>query len=163
MGCLTLLLLVILNVRGIPCVLPLLETLPLAGHKHRPVPGSSHNISKNDPGVQNAVLVSTYTFNNESNDIFFFRVYAIKVAQIQIVKGIKYVLEVTISRTICRKSMSPPSLDKCPFQPEGALQQMFNCHFEVWAIPWKHWSKVTSFVCHPPSRLLPTGSEVARR
>uniref|UniRef100_A0A3B3S9Q3 Cystatin domain-containing protein n=1 Tax=Paramormyrops kingsleyae TaxID=1676925 RepID=A0A3B3S9Q3_9TELE len=116
-----------------------------------PVPGSSHNISKNDPGVQNAVLVSTYTFNNESNDIFFFRVYAIKVAQIQIVKGIKYVLEVTISRTICRKSMSPPSLDKCPFQPEGALQQMFNCHFEVWAIPWKHWSKVTSFVCHPPS------------
>ncbi|XP_036402224.1 cystatin-F [Megalops cyprinoides] len=125
------------------------ETVTLGSHTARTIPGSAGNVSKNDPGVQKAVLSGTYAFNNKSNDIFLFKSLAIDKAERQVVKGIKYILEVEISRTVCRKTASNPDLSNCHFQPKGKLHQIFHCHFEVWSLPWLKWMNTTFFVCHP--------------
>lgn len=106
-----------------------------------------------------AVLTATYSFNNKSNDAFFFKASAIDKAQrqvrppiyllykssgvkytksnitlpilpylfslSQIVKGIKYILKIEISRTMCKKREANADLAKCDFQPkDDALQQV---------------------------------------
>ncbi|KAJ8359564.1 hypothetical protein SKAU_G00160890 [Synaphobranchus kaupii] len=148
----------------------------------RPIPGSLCNISKNDPGVQRAVLSGTYAFNNQSNDVFLFKaleiddakrqsrlgydddgltssacirspvpastIYFMPQTRCQIVKGIKYILEVQILRTVCRKTDNN-DLNNCHFQPKGKLHQIFHCHFEVWAIPWQKLMDTTFFSCRP--------------
>ncbi|KAM6956625.1 cystatin-F [Aplochiton taeniatus] len=115
---------------------------------NHPVPGAPRNISKNDKGVQKAALAGTFSFNNLSNDAFLFKPLAINEAQRQIVKGIKYILEADISRTVCRKK-THEDLVNCDFQPDGSLHQTFSCHFEVWTIPWLHVTKTTYFNCQP--------------
>ncbi|XP_066553478.1 cystatin-F [Amia ocellicauda] len=115
-------------------------------------PGSTTDVSKNDPGVQKAVKTATYYFNNRSNDIFVFRASSIDDAKKQVVKGVKYILEVEISRTVCRKR-GHPDPDNCDFQPNGILKQTFRCHFEVWSIPWLHQMETTFFSCVPQQRL----------
>ncbi|KAG5831607.1 hypothetical protein ANANG_G00305490 [Anguilla anguilla] len=111
-------------------------------------PGSQCNISKNDPGVQKAVLSGIYTFNNQSNDAFLFKTLQIDDAKKQIVKGVKYILEVQISRTVCRKTDNA-DLKNCHFQSKGKLHQIFRCHFEVWTVPWLKMMKTTFFFCRP--------------
>ncbi|KAI1894490.1 hypothetical protein AGOR_G00116340 [Albula goreensis] len=112
-------------------------------------PGSICNISKTDPGVQKAVLSGIYSFNNQSNDIFLFKPLEIDDAKKQIVKGVRYILEVQILRTVCRKNTENPDLNNCHFQPKGKLHEIFHCHFEVWAIPWLKWMNTTFFLCQP--------------
>ncbi|XP_029927160.1 cystatin [Myripristis murdjan] len=117
------------------------------GHPGRSLPGAPHNISKDDRGLRRAVLTATHSFNNQSNDAFLFRASAINTAQRQIIKGIRYIMQVQISRTICRKRDNSPDLSKCGFQPDGALRQTLSCHFEVWAMPWLHQMKTLFFFC----------------
>ncbi|MBN3275552.1 CYTF protein, partial [Polyodon spathula] len=85
--------------------------------------GAAKPVSKNDSGVQAAVKTATYEFNNRSNDIFLFKASAIDDAKVQVVKGIKYILEVKIARTVCRKK-GHPDLENCNFQPDGKLKQV---------------------------------------
>ncbi|KAI7805212.1 cystatin-F [Triplophysa rosa] len=119
----------------------------------RPIPGALQNISKNDTGVQKAVLVGTYSFNNKSNDAFLFKASAVDDAKRQIVKGIRYVLTVEISRTMCRKMGNNKDLSHCPFQTDSVLKQTFLCHFEVWSIPWMKAMSTTYFNCHSSDTL----------
>ncbi|KAI5108288.1 cystatin-F-like, partial [Silurus meridionalis] len=88
-----------------------------------PAPGKPRIVSKNDTEVKKAVLIATYSFNNKSNDAFFFKASAIDDAQRQIVKGIKYILKVEISRTVCKKRDPDADLANCGFQPKHELQQ----------------------------------------
>ncbi|KAG7271100.1 hypothetical protein CRUP_005653 [Coryphaenoides rupestris] len=110
------------------------------------VPGAPSNASKNDRELDKAVLVATYSFNNQSNDAYLFRTSAVDRAQRQIVKGIRYILEVRISRTVCLKRQGRDLLD-CDIQPEGLLHQTFQCHFEVLSRPWLHLMITTSSHC----------------
>ncbi|XP_076830050.1 cystatin-F [Brachyhypopomus gauderio] len=112
-------------------------------------PGKPQNISKNDTEVKRAVLIATYSFNNQSNDAFLFKESAVDEAQRQVVKGVKYILKIEISRTVCRKRELNVDLDKCAFQSRHRLQQTFLCNFEVWALPWLKIMKTTFFLCLP--------------
>ncbi|KAG2467228.1 CYTF protein, partial [Polypterus senegalus] len=85
-------------------------------------PGSLKPINTTDSGVQRAVKVATYEYNNRSNDEFIFRASEVDEAEIQVVKGVKYFLAVKISRTVCHKR-DRPDLDNCDFQPDGRLKQ----------------------------------------
>ncbi|XP_004575358.3 cystatin-F [Maylandia zebra] len=119
-------------------VLAALEgTLVSGWHHHPSMPGSPHNISKNDRGLQQVVLNATYFFNNESNDAFLFKPATIDRAQKQIVKGVRYMADFQISRTVCRKRDKNNDLSRCDFQPPGPLHQVFQCHVDVWMIPWE--------------------------
>ncbi|XP_077103149.1 cystatin-F [Siphateles boraxobius] len=114
----------------------------------RPIPGTLQNVSKNDTGVQKAVLTGTYSFNNKSNDAFLFKASSVDDAKRQVVKGIRYILEVEISRTVCRKMGNNDNLTNCTFQTDNLLQQTFLCHFDIWSIPWMKTMSTTYFKCH---------------
>ncbi|XP_072533770.1 cystatin [Salminus brasiliensis] len=129
-----------------------IEKGPVHAFVKGPIPGKPQNVSKNDTGVKKAVQTAVYSFNNQSNDAFFFKASAIDDAQRQIVKGIKYLLKVELSRTVCEKRESDVDLANCDFQPHGVLQQTFFCNAEVWAIPWLKIMKTTSCFCLPSHR-----------
>ncbi|CAB1343493.1 unnamed protein product [Coregonus sp. 'balchen'] len=122
-------------------------------HRYMSVPGAPYNISTDDKGVLKAVLHGTYSFNNQTNDAFLFRPSAIEKAERQLVKGVKYILEVDLSRTVCLKKWHRNTdLANCKFQPDGLLQQTFHCDFEVWTMSWLHFMKTTNFICSPSDR-----------
>ncbi|KAL6102280.1 cst7 [Pungitius sinensis] len=129
-------------------LLAVLEWMLAAGsHRGHFVPGSPVNISREDRGLRRVVLASAQFFNNQSNDAFLFKPSAILKAQRQIVKGIRYLVNLEISRTVCRKRDHNNSLFSCDLQPAGRLQQTFQCHTEVWVIPWQNVTRTQVFHC----------------
>ncbi|CAJ1087226.1 NLR family CARD domain-containing protein 3-like [Xyrichtys novacula] len=97
----------------------------LGFYQGRSMPGSPYNISRIDPRLQKVVLDATFTFNDQSNDAYLFKPYAIYRAQRQVVKGVRYIVDFEISRTVCRKRDSNNNdLPNCDFQPEGRLHQV---------------------------------------
>uniref|UniRef100_A0A8D2JAW9 Cystatin F n=1 Tax=Varanus komodoensis TaxID=61221 RepID=A0A8D2JAW9_VARKO len=110
-------------------------------------PGVPVHVKTNDPGVQKAARFGVYRYNNSSNDIFLFKESCINNATIQVVKGLKYRLDVDIRRTVCRKRVQP-DLDQCDFQRNKKLRQKFRCYFEVWLIPWLQRIQVPVSLCH---------------
>ncbi|XP_006902531.1 PREDICTED: cystatin-F [Elephantulus edwardii] len=101
----------------------------------------------NSPGVLKAARHTSERFNNCTNNIFLFKEYHINKALVQIVKGMKYMLDIEIGRTTCRKT-SHPNLDNCDFQTNPTLTETFNCYSEVWVIPWLHKFTVPVLLCH---------------
>ncbi|XP_069352204.1 cystatin-F isoform X2 [Eulemur rufifrons] len=110
-------------------------------------PGFPEPIKTNDPGVLKAARHSVERFNNCTNDIFLFKESHIRRALVQIVKGLKYMLEVEIGRTTCKKNHHP-NLDNCHFQTNHTLKQTLSCYSEVWVIPWLQKYEVPVLYCH---------------
>uniref|UniRef100_A0A670KD55 Cystatin F n=2 Tax=Podarcis muralis TaxID=64176 RepID=A0A670KD55_PODMU len=111
-------------------------------------PGSPIAVKTNDPGVQRAARFGVYRYNNSSNDIFLFREFRINKAMRQVVRGVKYKIDVDICRTVCSKRIHPePDLDRCDFQRKKTLRQTFRCYFEVWITPWLHQVEVPVSLC----------------
>lgn len=145
MGQKTLLLLLLLSLLGV-----LEVTLARGFYYGRSMPGSPRNISRTDHNLQSVVLIATYSFNNQSNDAFLFKPSAIHRAQRQVVKGLRYNIDFEISRTVCRKQdHNNNDLTNCDFQPKGPLHQTFQCHLEVWVIPWLKKYETEVFECKP--------------
>ncbi|XP_074503319.1 cystatin-F-like [Sebastes fasciatus] len=112
--------------------------LVASSHHGRSMPGSPSNVSRTDPGLLLAVLSAAGFYNRQSNDAFLFKPSAIDRAQRQLVKGLKYIVDLEISRTVCRKrDDNHDNLSNCDLQPEGRLHQTFQCHTEVWVVPWQ--------------------------
>ncbi|XP_006005282.1 cystatin-F isoform X2 [Latimeria chalumnae] len=109
-------------------------------------PGFPRSVNKSNPGVQRAVMVAVYEFNNRSNDSFLFKLLELEDAKVQVVTGLKYILEARLGRTVCRKR-EPYDLKNCAFQTETPLQQILNCHFEVWTVVWRNFNKVIVLLC----------------
>ncbi|XP_040303832.1 cystatin-F isoform X4 [Herpailurus yagouaroundi] len=86
-------------------------------------PGFPKTINPNDSAVLKAARHSVERFNNCTNDIFLFKESHISRALVQIVKGLKYMLDMEIGRTSCKKTQHP-SLDNCDFQTNHTLQRM---------------------------------------
>ncbi|XP_061479808.1 cystatin-F-like [Rhineura floridana] len=132
------------------CVLLLCDVAGSATGRQLPnstiKPGSPIPVKTNDPGVQRAARFGVYRYNNSSNDIFLFKESHINKAMMQVVRGMKYRLDVDISRTVCSKRIHP-NLDRCDFQKKKALIQTFRCYFEVWITPWLHQVQVPISLC----------------
>lgn len=110
-------------------------------------PGFPKTIKTNNPGVLKAARHSVEKFNNCTNDIFLFKESHVSKALVQVVKGLKYMLQVEIGRTTCRKTMHR-QLDNCDFQTSPALKRTLHCYSEVWVIPWLHSFEVPVLRCH---------------
>ncbi|XP_034267179.1 cystatin-F [Pantherophis guttatus] len=121
---------------------------PGQSHHSLILPGSPFPAKANDPKVQRAARLAIYKYNNSSNDIFLFKESRINKATIQIVKGVKYRLNVDICRTVCRKRIPHPNLDRCDFQKNKMLRKKFTCDFEVWFIPWQQKTQILVMFCH---------------
>ncbi|XP_054443417.1 cystatin-F [Pteronotus mesoamericanus] len=109
-------------------------------------PGFPKTIKTNNPGVLKAARYSVERFNNCTNDIFLFKESHVSRALVQIVKGLKYMLDVEIGRTTCKKTKHH-SLDNCDFQTNHTLKQTLTCYSEVWVIPWLQKVKVPVLHC----------------
>nr|KAF6471019.1 cystatin F [Molossus molossus] len=110
-------------------------------------PGFPKTIETNNPGVLKAARHSAERFNNCTNDIFLYKESHVSRALVQIVKGLKYMLDVKIGRTTCKKTKHP-SLDNCDFQTNYTLKQILSCYSEVWVIPWLQRFEVSVLHCH---------------
>ncbi|KAM6163767.1 cystatin-F [Rhynchocyon petersi] len=119
----------------------------LQNFNSRVKPGFPNTIKTNNPGVLKAARHTIEKFNNCTNDIFLFKESHISRALVQIVKGMKYMLDMEIGRTICKKTRHQ-SLDNCDFQTNPTLTQTFSCYSEVWVIPWLHKFTVPVLLCH---------------
>ncbi|XP_059748930.1 cystatin-F isoform X1 [Bos taurus] len=84
-------------------------------------PGFPKTIKTNDPDVLRAARHSAESFNNCSNDAFLFRESRVSRALVQIVKGLKFMLDMDIGRTTCKKT-GHANLDDCSFQTNHTLQ-----------------------------------------
>lgn len=91
---------------------PILFFLP-AVHTHvlPPIPGALQNISKNDTGVQKAVLAGTYSFNNKSNDAFLFKASAVDDAKRQVLYATGCVRYVQYMFTLLQSTRLCPAID----------------------------------------------------
>ncbi|XP_049633471.1 cystatin-F [Suncus etruscus] len=114
-------------------------------------PGFPKPVKTNDPDVLKAARFSVEMFNNCSNDIFLFKESRIKRALVQIVNGLKYMLDMDIGRTTCKKN-HPQNLENCNFPKNRMFEQTFSCYTEVWVVPWLHKSEVLALHCQqlPP-------------
>lgn len=110
-------------------------------------PGFPKAIKTNNPEVLRAARLSVEKFNNCTNDAFLFKESRVSRALVQIVKGLKYMLDVQIGRTTCKKTRHP-NLDNCHFQTNNTLEWTLSCYSEVWVIPWLHWCEVPVLQCH---------------
>uniref|UniRef100_A0A2R8NAU6 Cystatin F n=2 Tax=Callithrix jacchus TaxID=9483 RepID=A0A2R8NAU6_CALJA len=110
-------------------------------------PGFPQTIKTNDPGVRQAARHSVEKFNNCTNDTFLFKESRIRKALVQIVKGLKYMLQLEIGRTTCKKKQHP-RLDDCDFQTNHTLKQTLSCYSEVWVVPWLQHFEVPVLHCH---------------
>uniref|UniRef100_A0A8D1W292 Cystatin domain-containing protein n=1 Tax=Sus scrofa TaxID=9823 RepID=A0A8D1W292_PIG len=111
-------------------------------------PGCPKTIETNDPDVLRAARHSAESFNNCSNDAFLFKESHVSKALVQIVKGLKFMLDMDISRTTCKKLGHHTSLDNCSFQTNHSLQWTFSCYSEVWVVPWLQSVEVSVLRCH---------------
>ncbi|XP_072490737.1 cystatin-F isoform X2 [Notamacropus eugenii] len=109
-------------------------------------PGFPKFIKPSDPGVQKAARFAVERYNNCTNDLFLFKELHIDKAMVQLVKGLKYMIDMHISRTICKKN-EHYNLDNCTFQTNRTLQQTFNCYTEVWVISWLQKTEVLVLHC----------------
>ncbi|KAJ6653498.1 hypothetical protein lerEdw1_009170 [Lerista edwardsae] len=119
------------------CVLILCDVARISAGNSRQLPNSTIKpgfpipIKTNDPGVQSAARFGVYTYNNKSNDIFLFKESNINKAMLQVVRGLKYELDVDIGRTICSKR-THANLDRCDFQRNETLKQLYVCERGRW-------------------------------
>ncbi|KAK5909002.1 hypothetical protein CgunFtcFv8_017014 [Champsocephalus gunnari] len=111
------------------------------------MPGSLTDVISTDVSLRGVVLAAAVRFNDQSNDAFLFKPSAILRAQRQVVKGLRYVVDLEISRTLCRKRDQNQDLTRCDLQPEGSLQQTFECHTEVWVVPWSNETRTLEMDC----------------
>ncbi|XP_006163665.1 cystatin-F [Tupaia chinensis] len=110
-------------------------------------PGFPKTIQTNDTGVRQAARHSAERFNNCTNDLFLFKEARVLRALVQIVKGLKYMLELEIRRTTCKKTRHS-DLDDCDFQTNHTLKWTLSCYSEVWVIPWLQKVEVPVLYCH---------------
>uniref|UniRef100_A0AAA9TZ89 Cystatin F n=1 Tax=Bos taurus TaxID=9913 RepID=A0AAA9TZ89_BOVIN len=110
-------------------------------------PGFPKTIKTNDPDVLRAARHSAESFNNCSNDAFLFRESRVSRALVQIVKGLKFMLDMDIGRTTCKKT-GHANLDDCSFQTNHTLQWTLSCYSEVWVVPWLQTTEVSLLHCH---------------
>ncbi|XP_072799731.1 cystatin-F isoform X3 [Vicugna pacos] len=110
-------------------------------------PGFPKTIKTDNPDVLRAARHSAERFNNCSNDVFLFKESRVRRALVQVVKGLKFMLDVDIGRTTCKKT-GHPSLDDCDFQTNRTLKRALSCYSEVWVVPWLQSFQVPVLRCH---------------
>ncbi|XP_054847865.1 cathepsin F [Eublepharis macularius] len=82
------------------------------------------------------------------------RVWTLRAAKTQVVNGIKYYLDVTLVKSLCRGTQAEAQ-DVSGCSASGEPEQI-ACFFEVWTQPWASKKKLVKQECHPaePSEIV---------
>ncbi|XP_037829456.1 cystatin isoform X2 [Kryptolebias marmoratus] len=93
--------------------------------------GGKMDIDADDEGLQDALNLAVAEYNNNSNNLFYFKNMEVVKAQSQVVEGVLYFITVKMGKTTCIKTSS---LEHCPFQTDS--ETFYICEFEAWSRPW---------------------------
>ncbi|KAM4772677.1 cystatin-like [Rhinophrynus dorsalis] len=109
------------------------------------MPGAPIDASEQEEGVQRALAFAINEYNKGTNDMFVSTISHVNSVRKQIVSGIKYLIDVDIARTTCKKSTLDAA--KCAFHTEPNFVKTMNCKFEVYVIPWLRQTSLTANAC----------------
>ncbi|KAL8194273.1 UNVERIFIED_CONTAM: hypothetical protein K2H54_011652 [Gekko kuhli] len=89
-----------------------------------------------DADAQRALDFAVERYNRGSNDAFRSRVAQVVRVRKQLVSGMKYIFDVKVERTSCRKSEAVAG--DCEFLVEPGQAKAATCTFEVVVVPWRN-------------------------
>ncbi|KAK7878326.1 hypothetical protein WMY93_031043 [Mugilogobius chulae] len=114
----------------------------------RCVPGGPCDVSTDDHRVQQVALFAAESFNNQSDDSFLFRPQRVVKAQRQVVKGVRFLLDLDLCRTVCLVlSLVLVFVLILTLVLTLVLGLVLRCHAEVWDVVWTNQSVVQRLVC----------------
>ncbi|XP_060784051.1 cathepsin F [Neoarius graeffei] len=112
-------------------------------------PGAPVDLPDSDPGLLKALRFAEERYNMLSNGLHIHRVSKIISATRQLVKGVRYSINVEIGQTQCKKSAALHVTEDCEFFQESHKQKTEVCLFEVWNIPWENKFTLLKQKCQP--------------
>ncbi|XP_007954450.1 cystatin-11 [Orycteropus afer afer] len=99
-------------------------------------------VSVTEPYVEDTMQFLISKYNQESEDLYNFRVIRVLSIQKRITDHMEYHINVEMRRTTCQKSETM----NCGFQ-DGELYKQIKCSFSVFVIPWFEKYKILSKNC----------------
>ncbi|XP_041107967.1 onchocystatin-like [Polyodon spathula] len=109
------------------------------------VVGGVEEVSPNRKDVQSAARSAVIEYNKQSTDENASKLIKVLSAQTQVVAGIKYILDVEIGLTQCKKGESN-DVQSCALNTSG---KRFTCHFVVLEVPWLDKTQLLDSSCKP--------------
>ncbi|KAK6489178.1 hypothetical protein HHUSO_G8204 [Huso huso] len=120
--------------------------------------GGLEDASPSSRGVQRAASFAVAEYNKESTDEYASKMIKVLSAQIQVVAGMKYVLDVEMGLTQCKKGESS-DVKSCAL---NTSDKKFTCHFVVLDVPWRSVTQLLESSCKPahPVAVLKASGEI---
>uniref|UniRef100_A0A3Q4I7J6 Cystatin domain-containing protein n=1 Tax=Neolamprologus brichardi TaxID=32507 RepID=A0A3Q4I7J6_NEOBR len=104
--------------------------------------GEPRSVPVNDTRVLTAAHFAVAEFNKvNAGEMFAYKTVAITSAKIQVVAGIKYILDMLLGQTVCSRSHALNVLICHLFQE-------YQCHFVVVEVPWEKSRVLSKNECH---------------
>ncbi|XP_069811243.1 cystatin-like [Dendropsophus ebraccatus] len=101
----------------------------------------------NDPEVVKAATFAVTGFNQRSNEEYDYKLMKIVSAESQVVAGVRYVLNVEIGRTDCKRT-STSEKASCGIIQDSELAKTLLCTFSVLEVPWENEETLQSSSCN---------------
>ncbi|XP_056423586.1 cystatin-2-like [Hyla sarda] len=99
-----------------------------------------------DPEVVKAATLAVNGFNQQSNEEYEYKLMKIVSAESQVVAGIRYVLNVEMGRTDCKR-VSASEKGPCDFIQDSKLAKTLLCTFTILDVPWENEESLLSSSC----------------
>ncbi|XP_043837839.1 cystatin-like [Dromiciops gliroides] len=85
-------------------------------------------------------------YNKHSNDEYLYQMTQLIRAQEQLSTGFEYLIDMELSRTMCRKDIDFDPIN-CSLQEDPELYKVINCTFFIFAVPWNGQYELRSSNC----------------
>ncbi|XP_066535768.1 cystatin-like [Hoplias malabaricus] len=99
----------------------------------------------NAPEVQEALQFAIAEYNRVTNSMWVSQVSKVIQVQQQVVSGIKYIFNVEMARTSCKKGEEP--MEACEVHSDPNIAQVDVCRLVVWSQPWLNSNKLVENTC----------------
>ncbi|XP_039857559.1 cystatin-SA-like [Simochromis diagramma] len=108
--------------------------------------GEPRSVPVNDTRVLTAAHFAVAEFNKvNAGEMFAYKTVAITSAKIQVVAGIKYILDMLLGQTVCSRNHAAADSEPCAFQ---SRRKEYQCHFVVVEVPWEKSRVLSKNECH---------------
>ncbi|XP_005914029.1 cystatin-SA [Haplochromis burtoni] len=108
--------------------------------------GEPRRVPVNDTRVLTAAHFAVAEFNKvNAGEMFAYKTVAITSAKIQVVAGIKYILDMLLGQTVCSRNHAAADSEPCAFQ---SRRKEYQCHFVVVEVPWEKSRVLSKNECH---------------
>ncbi|XP_005744882.1 cystatin-SA-like [Pundamilia nyererei] len=108
--------------------------------------GEPRRVPVNDTRVLTAAHFAVAEFNKvNAGEMFAYKTVAITSAKIQVVAGIKYILDMLLGQTVCSRNHAAADSEPCAFQ---SRRKEYQCHFVVVEVSWEKSRVLSKNECH---------------